>query len=512
MGALQRFFNARPTPGAKICVPRMFKSSRLAELAPGVFLPEYAHTIRPRQKLIPNLARILASFESQQFADQSTVDQDDKEHKSLKHPEWYEERLWSSMVSALRMPARARPTGSAPGLTGGQYYGACRTARNVLNGYADQEESIKVSLDDEARASESQEDLEWLPLLDQEEVADGEMLDNATLDEESFDYHSRELAADTNTRVQFEITNQSQMGTISRKPSDAELSTNAECSGRVLTHVLDQESEGVMQDNHTRESCGMIGQHLLIHQADSTDPREGSRLEEMDEDILIVEDLHPTASCLRPKPAIRNCDSKDQEYLFQVNHCPVPSREIEKPFDRERSCEKVDMPTHSPRQSLSEALGGDHLLWKIWKRRGSAAPSEAGDMLEMHNMFEHDPDMKLLKREDRSSYEDPMLFDSFDFSRELIPSSGSSWPGSPADELFEEPLKDPTLHSQSTQSSTRTQNPTSTPKKTKRRSSALQKITPSSRMSDDDILFQQSSPTREVGIKKRKTLLGYQRG
>jgi len=499
----------------------MFKSSRLAELAPGVFLPEYTHTIRPRQKLIPDLARIMASFKGQQFADQITVDQDNKERKSMKQPAWYEERLWSSMVSALRMPARANTTGFAPASAGGQYYGTCRTARNVLNGYTDQEESIKVSLDDEARASESREDLDWLPLLDQEEVADGEMLelgsaeysdddafllDNAALDEESFDHYSQELAADTKTGAHFEVTDQSQMATTSRKSSDAEVFSNAECSGGVLTHVLDQESEGVMQDNPTRESCGMIGQHLLIHQADSIDQREGSRLEVVDEDMLIVENLHSTPPCSRPKPAIRNCESEDQEYLFRVNHCPIPSREIEKLIDTERIRGKVDMPKPSHRQSVSEALGGDHLLWKIWKRRGSAAPPEADDMLEMHIMFENDLDTTLLRREDWASYDDSMLFDSFDFSRKSKPSSESSWLGSPADEISEEPHKNHTLQSHSTQSST------STPKKAKQRSSALQKITPSSRMSDDEILFQQSSPAREVDIKKRKTLLSHHTG
>jgi hypothetical protein len=172
------------------------------------------------------------------------------------------------------------------------------------------------------------------------------------------------------------------------------------------------------------------------------------------------------------------------------------------------------MPSHSPRQSLSEALGADHLLWNIWKRRGSAAPPEAG---AMHNMFENDPDMRLLtsKRGDRSSYDNTMLFESFSFSRKSTQSStrssDSSWAGTPSNEILEDPLEDPMLYSQSSQSSTRPQASIDRPKSTKRRPSVLQTMTRPPRMSEDDILFQQSNSTRHVDVKKRKTLLEYHR-
>jgi len=523
VGALQSFFDARPVPGAKLCVPRMFKSSRLAELAPGVFLPEYAHTIKPRQRLIPTLARIMASFERQECTDRCAVDQDDEQHKSLKHVEWYEKRLWSSMVGALRMPARARPSGSAPPSTiGEQYHGTCRIARNVPKGYSNTEGSSKVILDNERRVSANREELEWLPLLDEENVTDDEMLelssaeysdddefllDTVFSDEDSSAHYPQESPADMNTPDHFKLANPCGTSTISGKPSDAELPTNAECSREVLTHVFDQRSEGAIQDNHARESRDMIQQHLLVRQKDCVRPGEGTRFEEVEEDILMLEDLHPTVPRPRPTPAIRKRDSQNRDCLLQVDLCTALSKTMEKSFDGERSCRKIEVPSRSPRQSLPEALGDGHVLRKTRERRDSTNLLEADNMLEIHDMFESDHDVRLWMFEDRSSYDDSMLLDSSNLSKKLISSSESCWLGSPAHQFLGETFKESTLCSQSTQPSTEQQPLTLTPKKTKRRSSISQEIMSSPRMTEDDILFQHSSPLQEVDVKKRKTLL-----
>lgn len=45
--------------------------------------------------------------------------------------------------------------------------------------------------------------------------------------------------------------------------------------------------------------------------------------------------------------------------------------------------------------SLADALGDDHLLWHMWKRRASVAPRGEEDVLEMKMMYQSDPDMKL---------------------------------------------------------------------------------------------------------------------
>lgn len=49
----------------------------------------------------------------------------------------------------------------------------------------------------------------------------------------------------------------------------------------------------------------------------------------------------------------------------------------------------------SPRPSLCDLLGNDHLIWQMWRRRSSTTPSEEL-MLQLHTMFASDPDMRLL--------------------------------------------------------------------------------------------------------------------
>lgn len=69
------------------------------------------------------------------------------------------------------------------------------------------------------------------------------------------------------------------------------------------------------------------------------------------------------------------------------------------------------------RASLAELLGNEHLLWKMFQRRGSVAPQGEQDMDDMRRLYESDPDMKLfgpgwnLSPSDvsSSSNEDPML-------------------------------------------------------------------------------------------------------
>jgi hypothetical protein len=50
----------------------------------------------------------------------------------------------------------------------------------------------------------------------------------------------------------------------------------------------------------------------------------------------------------------------------------------------------------SSNTSLADMLGDDHLLWHMWKRRGSVAPRGEQDIIDMKMMYETDPDMKVL--------------------------------------------------------------------------------------------------------------------
>ncbi|KEF61276.1 uncharacterized protein A1O9_02841 [Exophiala aquamarina CBS 119918] len=72
---------------------------------------------------------------------------------------------------------------------------------------------------------------------------------------------------------------------------------------------------------------------------------------------------------------------------------------------------------HLSNSSLSEVLGNDHLLWHMWKRRGSVAPRGEQDAEGMRTLYESDPDMKLFSKDwgvdasemSSSSNQDPML-------------------------------------------------------------------------------------------------------
>ncbi|KIW38358.1 uncharacterized protein PV06_09330 [Exophiala oligosperma] len=58
-----------------------------------------------------------------------------------------------------------------------------------------------------------------------------------------------------------------------------------------------------------------------------------------------------------------------------------------------------DLKQSSSNTSLADALGDDHLLWHMWKRRASVVPRGEEDVLEMKMMFQTDPDMKLFGHE-----------------------------------------------------------------------------------------------------------------
>lgn len=508
----------------------MFKSDRLAELAPGVFLPEYPQIIKPRQKLIPTLARILASFRRQHSDGDELLEPNDDKHTHSNNAEWYEEKLWSSMVSALRMPTRtrfAKAAASTPAT--GPDHEIRSVAHDAREEYENGEKSFRVSTGEQEFAFESHDSLHWLPLLEDEAVASEELLelssaeysdsdsfllDASASDEESFQNCSQDVSAEIHSRAHFDLTDLREMGMISRKRSHVEVTRHADLPRGALTHT-DQKGKENMQSFEDREKRGMIGQPLLTHVATSTRLHEDSEVNEMDDDILIPQYFQASVPCSKSvAAAIEHYNNKDQGFLFQDGRLSITPGTGGYQLDTDKIEQTFGMPSHSPRQSLSEVLGSDPLLWNLWKRRGSAASPAGDQMLEMHNMFENDPDMRLLtsKGEDHSSYDDSMLFESFEFSRKSTQSSESSWAASPSKEMFEQPLEDPMLCSQPTQSSTQPRTSVSSPKKGKRRPSVLQKITRPPKLSEDDILFQQSSPTRQVDIKKRKSLLDYHRG
>lgn len=142
-------------------------------------------------------------------------------------------------------------------------------------------------------------------------------------------------------------------------------------------------------------------------------------------------------------------------------------------------------------QSLSELLGDDSRLESMWKRRRSTCPTGEDYAEQLHNMFVHDPDMKLFSpaRKDSSSSSDTMILDNYDFSRASSCASTYSTPATLSRSSFEQ--LESSSYSQPTHIS-------------RKKQSSSRKQSSNSRTLEDDILFQQSSASRSVDIKKRK--------
>lgn len=176
------------------------------------------------------------------------------------------------------------------------------------------------------------------------------------------------------------------------------------------------------------------------------------------------------------------------------------------------------MPTDEKgnRSSLSDVLGGDHLLWHMWKRRSSVAPREE-DPLEMHSLFASDPDMKLLgttKFDEDNLREDEEMLD------EEVSTGGSNSPTtSPiAQQTF---FMNPFIQYSDKVAPRPAASPsaglTSSPRRTLSRGASFMKRLSLSRPSSsagsttemqiEDLI---RSPGREMEVKRRKTLDDYE--
>jgi hypothetical protein len=110
---------------------------------------------------------------------------------------------------------------------------------------------------------------------------------------------------------------------------------------------------------------------------------------------------HSIPTIYEPTPA-----SGDQDLISveEDHHCTVIDN-----FDHD-----IEMPSYenSNRSSLTDIIGGDHLLWQMWTKRRPSMITTDEDMLEMHAMYAQDPDMRLLdtqKTVGDSNGEDYML-------------------------------------------------------------------------------------------------------
>ena len=123
-----------------------------------------------------------------------------------------------------------------------------------------------------------------------------------------------------------------------------------------------------------------------------------------DPDIDVASGITDSSVISAIQDTIYHDDSAEDDYTLGELHTMATSQQ-----ERERES----------RASLADLLGNEHLLWKMFQRRGSVAPQGEEDMDDMKRLYESDPDMKLfgpgwnLSPSDvsSSSNEDPMLQD-----------------------------------------------------------------------------------------------------
>lgn len=178
--------------------------------------------------------------------------------------------------------------------------------------------------------------------------------------------------------------------------------------------------------------------------------------------------------------------------------------------DEESILEDLDsMAASKPHQkseaSLSDVLGNEHLMWKMWQRRGSVAPRGEEDINDMRMLYESDPDMKFfgpgwdLSPSDvsSSSNEDPML-------HQVVPRRSPSTQSTPS------PTRSSYVGTKrpTSSSSTGKQN---TDGKHQRRSSLIKRFHWGGRQNTGDLtnLDENKVSNREVEVKRRRTMDDY---
>lgn len=110
--ALDFFFGSRFGPGLHYIRQRMFLASRLSDLAPGVFVPEFSRDIHARQKLVAPLSRILAEnmgTAHTECSEQPNLSKGENKGPSVTN---FEEKIWNCMAHTLRLPRKSIRHGS----------------------------------------------------------------------------------------------------------------------------------------------------------------------------------------------------------------------------------------------------------------------------------------------------------------------------------------------------------------------------------------------------------------
>lgn len=527
----------------------------LANLAPAIFIPGYRDAVQSRAKFIPAIAKFLSQF-LKHSGHQAQSGRNAQETQSIfieplagkdisQQKENVKRHLWMTLTNGVKNVESARKLKPLHVTrTGGPQQSPSRTFEDLLNLWRPSEGS-----DTTCSLEEGFEDLQ---LDEEQDFADSE-------DEYFSDLYdgilSRSATGDDNvTKAMNACFDDEFLEVLSSSPlPDRTLgaTSNLACST--------SKPDGTTICKHTAVAAAHSGSHLshtaskdLDARLDSSDSQLNeatqrsmlhSRLDVIggnDSSRAYVSRRHPSytledGNTSRAEPLLLEqfdthafiADRSDS--LGYEQSSPSETQNIIDIVEDQHSTlldnfdHDIEMPSYekSNRSSLTDIIGGDHLLWQMWTKRRPSMIQTDEDMLEMHAMYAQDPDMRLLDtHKELDNNGDDYMLDSETSNTSSINSASSMdgrqdfvfpyGPNPVAERKHHHPFH---LHKDS--SPTSSQSDTSRPasrRKLSRGQSFLKRLsgTRSSleELSSSSRPFSRDEP-RDVEIKRRKTLADY---
>lgn len=520
----------------------------LANLAPSIFIPGYRQAVQGRVKLIPTIAKFLSRFLQQSGQTYRFGEGTDRslasfnEHVSDKtcaseQEEAIEGHLWMSLANGVKNAESARilrPLHVA--CTDRAEESPCRTFEDLLDTWHAFEEDYttwsleddfeELHLDEEGFADEDEyfSDLYDEVLSSYVEVATKDMPQHFT--EDYFEVLSNSPSHDG----MLSATSKSQTGQVNACAHVADTRP-----GKSLLRRTNKDEDFPMRPYSSDSKLNEAGQ-IRLSPNESLDVIGGdaytyayvSRLHPS----YVFEDMDDRALPLLLEQVDRQ-DFQVDESILAAYKSPLGNGDqdvIE--IEEDQNCTALnrgdpdtEMPSYenSNRSSLTDIIGGDHLLWQMWTKRRASMIQTDEDMLEMHAMYAQDPDMRLLdtqKTVGDNAGEDYML-DSETSKASSINSSASM--GGERGSMFHygpQPVPEPKHHhfhlhkDSSPASSVSSSSRPATRQKLSRGQSFLKRLS-GGRSSMDEASsastpFSRDEP-RDIEIKRRKTLVDYEK-
>lgn len=536
VGALQSFFSFDEPAKSKYVRPRLFVATRLSDLAPGVFVPEFSRAVHARQKLVPALTKVLTDFMFSNGADSAGLPSDNQPFSS----EDREDRIWSCMINTLRQHrkltqhvegnclSRMMHSSEDDMLESSNNMASTSVPLQTLK--AIHESGSPAGLHD--MSNQSRNSIHRSPNLLFTESGSENVSTDFGGDTDFYDLFEMENSVPAHSQQEdeelllvspaFKVDIAADSVLLNAIPDFLACKQDRDDYDLIETSDHMYQSQSVTQqsifpdtgirwkdssDQHDHRT--LIGQDLLTHDISYADvPLSNNVLNGCD--YPLISDERPLFSlpristsiqidrydCRNPRPgSITVCSPSESTRAIDITSDPF--------FD---SLDMDDMKTQPRRESITNYKG----RWSMSKSKTLPIESHRGSKqtITSPNTLKHE-DISLNQSKRHSS--DYMLFDSFDFTRspsQSPPENSSN--GSPY--YFPEQYDNTIFNSpyrSATEPSSAKPSPAANPRK---RVSLLKRLSTGSEslsMSEDDILFQQVSPVRDVEIKGRKSLKDY---